>query len=196
MAQKKSAAGKRKPPASDKLREAAGQTGSILKKILELADASVGLGVNVVSLLASVAQAQIGAKLPPEEGSFAGPAPQQGGDGRAAPPNYCVANRTPLAPGGAVRIPFSINNDLPQTTKRLVVSAHDFVGATQAFKLDDAAFSVEPSEKTIAPLDFEKFVLVGAVPADAPEDSYNGWILVGGDEQMKIPVVLMVSRPR
>jgi fructose-1-phosphate kinase PfkB-like protein len=42
-------------------------------------------------------------------------------------------------------------------------------------------------------MDFERFVLTGSIPADAPEDSYNGWILVDGDEQMRIPVVLLVS---
>ena len=36
-------------------------------------------------------------------------------------------------------------------------------------------------------------IVVGGIPADAPEDSYNGWIVVDGDEQMRIPVVLLVS---
>jgi hypothetical protein len=199
-------------PAAGRLRDVAGQTGSILKRILQLTDATVGLGVNLVSLLTSMTQAQIGGRVPPEEDMYAGGhsaagdmgaaagSPRAdaaaGGESRAVPRSYCVANRTPLVPGGPIRIPFSINNDLPQTPKRLVVSAHDFTGATQGFRLDDAAFSVEPSEKVIAPMDFEKFVLTGAVPLEAPPDSYNGWILVGGDEQMKIPVVLMVSGAR
>jgi fructose-1-phosphate kinase PfkB-like protein len=52
---------------------------------------------------------------------------------------------------------------------------------------------VDPPEKLIDAMDFERFVLTGSIPAGAPEDSYNGWILVDGEEQMRIPVVLQVS---
>lgn len=184
---------------AEKLRDATEQTGSILKKVMELTEASIGLGINVVSMLTSMAQAQLGGKPAPDETYAApghAPAEPPAPDGRAAPAQYGIFNRVPVSPGGQVRVPFAINNDLPRSPKSLVVSAHGFAGATRGFQLDDAAFSVEPSEKVIAPLDFEKFLLVGVVPEDAPEDTYNGWILVGGDEKMKIPAVLAITKPR
>lgn len=185
---------------AEKARDATEQTGSILKKVMELTDASIGLGINVVSMLTSMAQAQFGGSKPAPEETYAAPADAPAEppapDGRAAPAQYGIFNRVPISPGGQVRVPFAINNDLPRSPKSLVVSAHGFAGATRGFQLDDAAFSVEPSEKVIAPLDFEKFLLVGVVPEDAPEDTYNGWILVGGDEKMKIPAVLAITKPR
>jgi hypothetical protein len=92
-----------------------------------------------------------------------------------------------------VQVSFSINNDLPDAAKKLRVTAQGFVGAAGGFSFDGAGFSVQPSEQLIDPMDFERFVLTGSIPADAPEDSYNGWILVDGDEQMRIPVLLLVS---
>ena len=92
-----------------------------------------------------------------------------------------------------MQVSFSINNDLPDAAKKLRVTARGFVGAARGFSFDGAGFSVNPPEKVIDAMDFERFVLTGSIPADAPEDSYNGWILVDGEEQMRIPVVLLVS---
>ncbi len=180
------------------------QVSSIFAKLMELADAGMGLGMNVISLLNSLAHSQLSGRVSGED------APADGGyaqaPGPAAPPphearpesaeagrTYCVVNRTRLVPGGPVRVSFSINNDLAADPKRLRLSARDFAGATRGFSLGAGAVTVEPAEQVIAPMDFEKFVLQGTIPAQAPEDSYNGWILVEGDEELRIPVVLVVS---
>jgi hypothetical protein len=187
-----------------------GQMGSVVSKLLELAEAGVDLGTNVISLLSSLAESQLREPVHPTEGAYRaappegppgeaagapGRAPGHDGDPTGSEPSYCIINRLPLRPGGPVQISFSINNDLPQSKRKLKVEAGGFVGATHGFELDDLAFSVQPSEKTIAPMDFEKFVLKGKIPKDAPVDSYNGWVTVDGDEEMRIPVVLVVTPP-
>jgi hypothetical protein len=180
-----------------------GQVSALTSKFIELADAGVGLGMNVVSLLSSLAKAQIGGAVQTEDvsGGVRRERPQpeapQAGAGsadRSGPRNYCIVNRTPLSPGGPVQVSFSINNDLPDSAKNLIVSARGFAGAARGFQIDNSLFAVEPSERLIAAMDFERFVLKGSIPKEAPEDSYNGWILVDGDEQLRIPVVLLVSR--
>jgi len=182
------------PPARSSAGPSA-QMSSLVSRFLELADASVGLGINVVTLLNTLAKSQVAGAVPAEqqpEGA-ARPAPPEDASRAEAPRNYCIVNRRPIHPGSAVQVSFSINNDLPDAAKKLRVTAQGFAGAARGFSLDGAGFSVQPSEQLIGPMDFERFVLTGSIPADAPEDSYNGWILVDGDEQMRIPVVLLVS---
>jgi hypothetical protein len=154
------------------------------------------LGINVISLLNTLARSQAAGAAPAEQqpqGDGRPPAPPEDASRAEAPRNYCIVNRRPIQPGSAVQVSFSINNDLPDAAKKLRVTARGFVGAAHGFSFDGAGFSVNPSEKLIDAMDFERFVLTGSIPADAPEDSYNGWIVVDGDEQMRIPVVLLVS---
>jgi hypothetical protein len=99
----------------------------------------------------------------------------------------------PLHPGSSVYVPFSINNDQPNTAKHLKLSVLGFTGATRGGNLQRDRFSVTPSECTIGPMDFDRFVLDGKIPDDAPPDSYAGWVVVEGDEDMRIPVMLLVS---
>jgi hypothetical protein len=172
------------------------QMSSLVSKFLELADAGVGLGINVISLLNTLARSQAAGAAPAEQqpqGDGRPPAPPEDASRAEAPRNYCIVNRRPIQSGSAVQVSFSINNDLPDAAKKLRVTARGFVGAAHGFSFDGAGFSVNPSEKLIDAMDFERFVLTGSIPADAPEDSYNGWIVVDGDEQMRIPVVLLVS---
>jgi hypothetical protein len=205
----KTAAAKKKAPAPSALAQELvgpmGQMTALTSKLIDLADAGLGLGMNVVSLLTSLAKAQIGGALQPDGGPAAArpersapaapPAPAaEGSADRSGPRSYCIVNRTPLYPGSPVQVSFSINNDLPETAKNLIVSARGFAGAAQGFQIDNRLFAVEPPEKLIAAMDFDRFVLKGNIPLEAPEDSYNGWILVDGDEQLRIPVVLLVSR--
>jgi hypothetical protein len=183
------------PPAKPSPRPSA-QMSSLVSKVLELADAGVCLGINVVSLLNTLARSQVAGAAPAEQqpqDDERRPAPPEDAPHAEAPRNYCIVNRRPIHPGGAVQVSFSINNDLPDAAKKLRVTARGFVGAARGFSFDGAGFSVQPAEQLIDPMDFERFVLTGSIPADAPEDSYNGWILVDGDEQMRIPVVLLVS---
>lgn len=183
------------PPAKPSPRPSA-QMGSLVSKVMELADAGVGLGINVISLLNTLARSQVAGAAPAEQqpqDDERRPAPPEDAPHAEAPRNYCIVNRRPIHPGSAVQVSFSINNDLPDAAKKLRVTARGFVGAARGFSFDGAGFSVQPSEQLVDPMDFERFVLTGSIPADAPEDSYNGWILVEGDEQMRIPVVLLVS---
>ena len=183
------------PPAKPSPRPSA-QMGSLVSKVMELADAGVGLGINVISLLNTLARSQVAGAAPAEQqpqDDERRPAPPEDAPHAEAPRNYCIVNRRPIHPGSAVQVSFSINNDLPDAAKKLRVTARGFVGAAHGFSFDGAGFSVNPSEKLIDAMDFERFVLTGSIPADAPEDSYNGWIVVDGDEQMRIPVVLLVS---
>jgi hypothetical protein len=106
---------------------------------------------------------------------------------------YYIVNRLPLFPGGPVQLSFSINNDSASAAKKIRLEIEDFIGATNHFKIKSKMFSVKPSDIIIAPMDFEKFVLTGKVPAEAPADSYNSWIKVSGEEEIKIPVILAVS---
>ena len=194
---------KKKPPAKPKLESKpassprpSAQMSSLVSKFMELADAGVGLGINVISLLNTLARSQVAGAAPAEpqpQGDGRPPAPPEETPHAEAPRNYCIVNRRPIHPGSAVQVSFSINNDLPDAAKKLRVTAKGFVGAARGFSFDGAVFSLNPSEKLIDAMDFERFVLTGSIPADAPEDSYNGWILVDGDEQMRIPVVLLVS---
>ena len=184
------------------------QITSLVSKFIELADAGVGLGINVVSLLTAFATRQASgaaasmaqqAAAPPSAPPFApasapeGPAAGQhqapGGPSR----NYCIVNRLPVRAGEAVKVSFSINNDTPDTSKNLRLSCTGFLGAAAGFAIPEGTFTVEPASAVIGPMDFERFVLKGEVPAGAPADSYNGWILVVGDEELRIPAVLMVS---
>jgi hypothetical protein len=172
------------------------QMSSLVSKVMELADAGVGLGINVISLLNTMARSQVAGAAPAEpqpQGDERPPAPPSDAPHTEASRNYCIVNRRPIHPGGPVQVSFSINNDLPDAAKKLRVTAKGFVGAARGFSFDDAGFAVNPPEKLIDAMDFERFVLTGSIPADAPEDSYNGWILVDGEEQMRIPVVLLVS---
>lgn len=188
------------------------QIGSIFSKVLELAETGVGLGVNLLSRLSSHAQGEAahkqGGDVRQWGGDYPPPHPDEMGAGMHSYPqdhhgdtrrgmgaswNHFVTNRMPLHTGSPFQISFSINNDSDASEKKLHLEAEDFFGATTGFRLDRRLFSVDPAEKAIAPRDFDKFVLAGAIPVDALEDTYNGWILITGDEEIRLPVTLMVG---
>jgi hypothetical protein len=166
---------------------------ALVSKLLQLADAGVGLGINVISLINSYTQHQARQEPPQEAHQPApGPAPAAPAPNASAEHSYCIINRTPLHPGSAVRVSFSISNEQPDAVRRLRVSVLAFTGATSGAALP-ANFSVDTPEREVGPMDFERFVLCGSIPDDAPPDSYAGWVQVDGDEQMRIPVMLLVS---
>jgi hypothetical protein len=180
------------------------QITSLVSKFIELADAGVGLGINVVSLLTAFATKQASgaaasmaqqAAAPPSVPASApeGPVAEARGAPGGPSRNYCIVNRLPVRAGEAAKISFSINNDTADTSKNLRLSCTGFLGAAAGFAIPEGTFTVEPSSAAIGPMDFERFVLKGELPAGAPADSYNGWILVAGDEELRIPAVLMVS---
>jgi hypothetical protein len=193
-------------PAGVELRQRLDQIGNILAKGLDLVEAGASLGVTIVSRIGVAAQQKI------REGTdaAAGVAPAQPGTGPAAQvqtyseaeppateaePAFGITNRLPLTPGGTVRISFSVNNDSMTEPKKVELRVEGFTGDSQGTRLDASAFTVKPPRKVIAPVDFEKFILQGPVPADAPPDVYRGMVTVVSGNELKIPVVLVVMRP-
>lgn len=187
------------------------QLGTILNRTLDLVEASIGLGANLVAMLGTLAQEQIAVKTTGDEGPESGPyrSSQEYAGADAGSPFYQeesgpaakqvdptnklrVTNRQPLSPENPVRLSFSINNDSSAPMKlRLDVEA--LVGENNGFHMERNTFSVRPAEKTISPMDFEKFILTGKIPKKVPTDYYNGWIRVSGEEDFKIPVTLIVT---
>ena len=183
------------------LREKVDQVGMILAKGLDLAEAGVSLGVTIVNRIGSAAQQQVlermaAAMQREATGAAASPAPPMPETAEAPPPEapaFYITNRLPLAPGGTVKVSFSINNDSMVAPKKVALRIEGFHGETTGASLPAESMSIKPETRTIAPVDFEKFVLRGAVPAETPPDVYFGWILVASDDELRIPVRLTVS---
>ncbi|MGZ3273620.1 MAG: hypothetical protein ACXWKY_03470 [Caulobacteraceae bacterium] len=192
-----------KPPPSSsgpaggvELRERLDQMGTILAKGLDLAEAGVSLGATILSRVSVAATQRI------REGLEAAAQPQEGPPGQPeAPPveaaeadaPYGLVNRLPLTPGAEARISFSVNNDSMTEVRKVEFKVQGFAGDSGKASIDAAAFAVKPAKKTIAPVDFEKFVLEGALPSDIPPDVYRGVVVVHSDKDLFIPVVLVVT---
>ena len=193
------------PGAGVDLRERLDQMGTILAKGLDLAEAGVSLGVTIlnrVSLAAqqkiregldSAAQSQSGAQpgAPPGPPGVTPDAPAES----AEADQYGLTNRLPLTPGGEVRISFSVNNNSVTDVRKVEFKVQGFAGESQQAAIDASAFAVKPAQKTIAPVDFEKFVLKGVVPETTPPDVYRGVVVVHSDKDLFIPVILVVTPP-
>jgi hypothetical protein len=187
------------------LRERLDQMGTILAKGLDLAEAGVSLGVTILNRVSLAAQQKIREGLDSAAQSQPGtqPGPQPGPPGVApdAPAEsaeadqYGLTNRLPLTPGGEVRISFSVNNDSVTDVRKVEFKVQGFAGESQQAAIDAAAFAVKPGQKTIAPVDFEKFVLKGVVPETTPPDVYRGVVVVRSDKDLFIPVILVVTPP-
>jgi hypothetical protein len=190
------------------LRQRLDQVGTILARGLDLAEAGVSLGVTIISRVGVAAQQKIREGIDAAAASAAapaGPGPRQGAEAQqfsdAESPAaesesaYGITNRLPLTPGGTVKISFSVNNDSMIEPKKVDLRIEGFTGDTQGARLDASTFTVKPANKTIAPVDFEKFILQGSVPADVPPDVYRGAVTVESGNELKIPVVLVVMPP-
>ncbi len=189
----------------------ADQLGAILAKGLDLAEAGLSLGLTVIQRVGTVAQESVVDRMPggkpgqpqaAEPGTEAGQGfqqwtPQSESAGTVAPEEsgFCITNRLPVAPGGSASISFSINNDSVAAPKRVSLAIKGFVGETGASQLEADGFVVKPQRKTIAPMDFEKFVLQGSIPPQTPPDVYRGWIVVSSVDEFSIPVRLVVMSP-
>ena len=177
-------------PAPD-LSGRAEQLGQIIVKTLDLAEAGLSLGITVLSRAGTAAQEALNerAQAPPNVNVA---------DGRPEPAleedeGFFLTNRLPLAPGGDVQVSFSITNDSLVEPKRVHLRVEGLLGEQREARIDADAFSVRPMRKSIAPMDFEKFVLTGTLPADAPPDVYRGSVIVGSTDEMSIPVRLVVG---
>lgn len=202
--EEKHAAGAQHKEAADDagggLRGRADQFGALFSKGLDLAEAGLSLGVTLVNRVGVAAQEQIVERFMSQaatasEPSMAAapPPPAPSAPDAPEPEVYGISNRLPLMPGGEVRVSFSINNDSMEAPKRVTLSLEGFVGDAHGRRLNVAGFTVKPARKTIAPMDFEKFVLEGVLPPKAPQDVYRGWVIVSSDAELRIPVWLVVS---
>ena len=173
--------------------------GDLLGKGLDLAEAGLSLGLTVASTLGAAAQQKIIEKLmeaaAPEPAEPPPPpaAPPAGQSAPTQPQAFGITNRLRLAPGMAVNISFSINNDSATAPKQVALRAEPFTGERTGALLPPSALSVAPDSATIAPMDFEKFALCGAIPDASPADIYHGSIAVTADDSMRIPVVLVID---
>jgi hypothetical protein len=105
-------------------------------------------------------------------------------------------NQQPLFPGSQVRVSFSINNDSASAEKKVTLKLEALEGEISRTWLDGSALSIQPASATIAQMDFEKFIIRGLVPMDTRSDAYQGWIVVSGDEQLRIPLRLVITGRR
>lgn len=193
------------PGAGVELRERLDQMGTILAKGLDLAEAGVSLGVTILNRVSLAAQQKIREGLDSAAQSQPGaqPGAQPGSSGvtpdapaeSAEADQYGLTNRLPLTPGGEVRISFSVNNDSVTDVRKVEFKVQGFAGESQRAAIDASAFTVKPGQKTIAPVDFEKFVLRGVVPETTPPDVYRGVVVVRSDKDLFIPVILVVTPP-
>jgi len=186
----------------------AAQLGHILNKGLDLAEAGMGLGVNLLSQFGSIVKGKFVDKIVSDALSgpavSAAPRAPETNEQQAAEPGvgqrrqtadrFFLSNRLPVAPGGQVSLSFSVNNDSSVAMKKIGLRVEGFVGESSRHIMNGQSFSVKPAKKDIAPMDFDKFTLSGMVPVDAPDDSYHGWIIVSDQEEHKIPVFLIVSK--
>lgn len=201
------------PDGAADMRGRVDQFGALLSKSLDLAEAGLGLGITLVNRVGSAAQQQILDRFmsqvpgmnpgmtpasqnttpPPPTGPEMAPSEAAQAAPSAEPESYGIGNRLPLAPGDMARISFSINNDSAEAPKKVMLALEGFIGEQQGQRLDAAGFALKPAKKTIAPMDFEKFVLEGTLPATTAPDIYRGWVVVHSDDELRIPVWLVVS---
>jgi hypothetical protein len=179
------------------------QLRAIFEKGLDLAEASLSLGLTVINRVGSAAQEQILSvtRNPQQAGATAPPDSEQAATARtgrpagapasepppAEEPQYYITNRLPLAPGAPVKVSFSINNDSVATPKKVRLRLEGFTGETEGARIADTGFTLTPALKTIAPMDFEKFV-----PPETPPDVYHGSVVVSAGEEFRIPVRLVI----
>lgn len=167
--------------------------GDLLGRGLDLAEAGLSLGLTVVGSLGAAAHKRIFEKV---IDATAAPQSEATSTAAASPQTaaaFGITNRLRLAPGMAVSISFSINNDSAAAHKPVALRVEPFTGERTGALLPPASLLVTPDMADVAPMDFEKFVLRGAIPDNSPPDIYHGSIAVSAADSMRIPVVLVVE---
>lgn len=184
---------------------------SIMTKGLDLTEATMTLGLNMINRLGTAAQETIVDRLTGGAPGSAPSATQPHGEpydtgyphhtdpgapsaGSGVTEQSWIQNMLPLVPGGSVRVPFSVNNDSPEVEQKVRLYPEGFAGAMSGTSIENNLLSVKPATKIIAPMDFEKFLLVGDIPPNVPPDSYLGWVVVEGVNVIRIPVRLTVGK--
>jgi hypothetical protein len=162
--------------------------GEILARGLDLAEAGMNLGLTIATTVGSAAQQKITERL-------FDPAPEPARPPQPVEPEpqpYGITNRLPVFAGGAVSISFSINNESASAPKGVVLRLDGFAG-DRGGPLAADGFRFVPAQAAIAPMDFEKFVLEGVIPAGTSPDIYRGSVLVESDANIAIPVWIHVQ---
>lgn len=191
----------------DELDDRLDQLGSIIWNGIELIEAGINLGVTVANRLSTAIQEQTIAKVDRANQPFAETYSEPYQDSSRMGPQYTpsaqslepptqvnyVTNRLYLFPGHPVEVSFTINNDSVNSPREIHLRVEGFKGEVHGAQLNGADFAINPDKKEIAPMDFDKFTLVGNIPQDIPADTYCGWIIVSSDEELRIPVRLLVS---
>jgi hypothetical protein len=177
----------------------ADQLGAIIVKTLDLAEAGLSLGITVLTRAGAVAQEALADRPPAPNASTADNTHSHNGTEEQPTPvedeTFFLTNRVPLAAGGTAQVSFSITNDSLVEPKRVSLRIDALVGEHEGVRIDSSVFAVRPARKTIAPMDFEKFVLTGTLPAAIPADVYRGVVIVSASDEMSIPVALFVTVP-
>ncbi len=186
-----------------------------MTKGLDLAEAGLSLGLNLVERFGATIQDQVSSRLAQARDALAGAtgapsqasAPAETETGAPPPPSSSarpgpsaapfsgVTNRLPLFPGSPVRVSFSINNDSADAPRQVQLQLEGLIGELSGTQLDPRQFAIEPAAREIAPMDFEKFVITGLVPMGVKSDAYSGWIIVSGQHQLRIPLRLVITAP-
>jgi hypothetical protein len=188
------------PAASPELKARIDRYGEILAKAFDLAEAGLSLGLTVIGAVGAAAQKKIlesradnavdtSVGVP----GAATPVPDTPSEAEDPGPAWGITNRLPIVPGAPVAVSFSINNDNPLAPRPVSLALEAFVGEHTGASLAASALAVSPAMTTIAPMDFEKFVLHGAIAPETPPDIYQGAVRVGEDGGMRIPVRLVVE---
>lgn len=184
----------------------------MVNKGLDLAEVGIGLGVNIVARFGSILKNQVfdkfnGADMLSSVMSNAAPDQEQAGaqshaeqasttrveQEQITEQSYYLFNRLLLYPGSRFSLSFSVNNDSLTSEKEIKLAVEPFVGEIHSAQIPTSQLTITPSETSIAVVDFEKFVLSGAIGADLPADTYHSWIVVTAEQTYRIPVVLNVS---
>jgi hypothetical protein len=197
------------PEPGNELRERLDRLGDIVARGFDLAEAGMSLGLTLLTTVGAAAQKKIlepvmesalssafnmsaqaaSAPTPPPAAAPAQSTP----DIPAGPAEYIIVNRLPLVRGAPFAVSFSISNDDALAEKPVSLSIEPLTGERSGVKLPLQFITVMPQQAVIAPMDFEKFSLRGALPPELPPDRYHGFVLVDG--AVRIPVLLNVGGP-
>jgi hypothetical protein len=204
---KKSTAKKTTKRPKPQAAEPESQLSTLVAKSIDLAEAGLSLGLNLVQKLGGSLQHDLADKFArakdafvntstatadrqsPEPAETAGPAEEPAHAAYFAG----VVNRLPLFPGSPVHVSFSINNDAPDQPKKVSLRLSALTGELTGKALPPSTCTVKPGTSVIAPLDFDKFVITGTIPIDTKGDAYCGFIEARGQEELQIPLRLIVT---
>lgn len=173
-----------------------GQLASLFSAGIGFTQAGLSLGMGLLNSFASM-QEQMVQRLrsgEPLERHPARPAEPEAVAGPQTAPEAGVTHALPLSLGGAVYLSLSLNNDSRTETKAVTLELVGLRGE-QGLEWPAATLTVTPTRCAIRPLDFEKIVISGSVPAELAPDIYHGHIAVSGAEQLQIPVRFVVEAP-